>query len=62
MDAKERYLSNPHLKLDHKLKKQLGIETEDVAGTIETPVIDTNKEVIINTKVKKNGRRKKKFN
>lgn len=53
MDYKEKYLNNPHIRLDEKRKRQLGITTQDINAArdaaIELPddEPETNKEVII---------------
>jgi hypothetical protein len=52
MDMKDRYLSNPHITLDEKRKKKLGINTQDVkpntvAIELENDIPSTKKQVIV---------------
>lgn len=58
ISMKERYLSNPHITLDDKRKRQLGITTEDIDSSdvaLDLPSLEpiTNKEVVVR---KKHGR------
>jgi hypothetical protein len=52
LNNKERFLKNPHITLDDKRKKQLGIINEDITNdagfALELPNLDplTHKEVI----------------